>query len=230
MHPNAGRIEDSANSSEAILGMVAASKLAQLLNEGGRRSTRRADKKRELAGHAIATLGQFGYARTSLRDIAERSGVSLGVLHYYFEDKIELIAFCVTMFKDKFIEGMRLAVETSPSPDVVVRQFTEGLVDAVRNEAPIHMLWYDINAQAQFDPSFRLVVREVEKALIDVVARMLSRVEAEKADAARVYMACDGIFRYHLMRHICGDADALDNMREALLALFRRIAAQPDSF
>lgn len=200
--------------------MADASKLAQSEDEGGRRATRWSDKKRDLAKHAIATLGQLGYARTSLRDIAEQSGVSLGVLHYYFEDKNELISFCVVMYKHKFVDVLNVAVDERASSDVAIRQFVEGLVAAARGDTSTHTLWYDISAQAQFDPAFRPVVREVEDALIAVVARTLRRAGVRKADAATVYMVCDGIFRHYLLRHVCGEADALDNLREALLAVF----------
>ena len=56
---------------------------------------RRVDKfearRAELADAALATLGELGYARTSLREIAQKTEFSHGVLHYYFRDKNELI-------------------------------------------------------------------------------------------------------------------------------------------
>src|SRR5690349_15394605 len=53
------------------------------------------ERRRELADAALQTLSELGYARTSLREIAQHTSFSHGVLHYYFRDKVELITYCV---------------------------------------------------------------------------------------------------------------------------------------
>lgn len=50
-----------------------------------------AERRAQLAASALQTLSELGYARTSLRDIAQNSEFSHGVLHYYFSDKVDLI-------------------------------------------------------------------------------------------------------------------------------------------
>ena len=60
----------------------------------------KADARREqLAESVLTTLGELGYAKTSLREIAQNSPFSHGVLHYYFDNKIELIIYCVRYYK-----------------------------------------------------------------------------------------------------------------------------------
>ena len=54
-----------------------------------------AERRVELAEAALQTLSELGYARTSLREIAQNSVFSHGVLHYYFKDKADLITCCV---------------------------------------------------------------------------------------------------------------------------------------
>ena len=51
--------------------------------------SRYSDRRQELAQHALSALAELGFARLNLREIASRSGVALGVIHYYFEDKKE---------------------------------------------------------------------------------------------------------------------------------------------
>ena len=55
----------------------------------------------ELAEAALETLAELGYARTSLREIAQKSEFTHGVLHYYFSDKVDLICCCVRHYKAK---------------------------------------------------------------------------------------------------------------------------------
>ena len=57
------------------------------------------ERRTQLAISALATLGELGYARTSLREIAQNSEFSHGVVHYYFADKLELITHCVRYYK-----------------------------------------------------------------------------------------------------------------------------------
>ena len=42
------------------------------------------ERRTQLAESALATLGELGYARTSLREIAQNCAFSHGVVHYYF--------------------------------------------------------------------------------------------------------------------------------------------------
>ena len=72
-----------------------------------------AGRREELAAAALKTLSELGYAKTSLREIAQNSDISHGVLHYYFRDKIELITYCVRQYKtecitryDEIVAGM----------------------------------------------------------------------------------------------------------------------------
>ena len=51
------------------------------------------ERRNQLAESALQTLGELGYARTSLREIANNSEFSHGVVHYYFADKLELIVY-----------------------------------------------------------------------------------------------------------------------------------------
>jgi len=58
-----------------------------------------AERRAQLAASALQTLSELGYARTSLRDIAQNSEFSHGVLHYYFNDKVDLIIESVKQYK-----------------------------------------------------------------------------------------------------------------------------------
>ena len=53
------------------------------------------ERRAELGEAALTTLATLGYARTSLREIAQNTEFSHGVLHYYFSDKVDLIVCSV---------------------------------------------------------------------------------------------------------------------------------------
>ena len=86
------------------------------------------ERRNQLAESALQTLGELGYARTSLREIANNSEFSHGVVHYYFADKLELIIYCVRYYK----AHVRDAATTAWSPTSTT---AEELLDALRRQA-----------------------------------------------------------------------------------------------
>ena len=149
-----------------------------------RKSEKSSEKKRELALHAISSLAELGFARINLRDVAQRSGVSLGVIHYYFENKTDLLICCVGMYKEDFIVGLKELIAQARQVDKLVVDLADYLADTIDRHAHIHRLWYDVRAQAQFDSAFQPAVDEVEHALTDVFRVLLVKLQELKIDCS----------------------------------------------
>src|SRR5579863_3379286 len=119
----------------------------------------RADKlesrRIELAEAALETLAELGYARTSLREIAQKSEFTHGVLHYYFSDKVDLICCCVRHYKAKCVTRYDQITSAAQSRDELMKGFLEKLGETVRDEARMHRLWYDLRSQSLFEAAFR---------------------------------------------------------------------------
>ncbi len=196
-------------------------KIDRLNDKARQRTTKRSKRKEELADFAIDALKQLGYARTSLRDIAEHSGVSVGMLHYYFEDKVDLISFCVRRYKATFIDEMDKVILGSTELGSLAENFADSLSRAIRDDAETHRLWYDIRTQALFEDSFQDVVSEIEAGLIELVERLLDKINLPNDVARSVYLNLDGSFRYYLQRHIFGDATAVETFRQSVLGQLR---------
>ena len=62
-----------------------------------------AERRAELAEATLQTLSELGYARTSLREIAQNCRITHGVLHYYFRDKVDLILCSVRQYKARCV-------------------------------------------------------------------------------------------------------------------------------
>jgi AcrR family transcriptional regulator len=174
-----------------------------------------AERRAQLAATALQTLAELGVARTSLRDIAQNSEFSHGVLHYYFSDKIELITCCVRQFKAECVKRYDGIVASSGSPDELKRGFGALMAATLRGEAKMHRLWYDLRMQSLFDDTFRADVKEIDESLERMVWRIVSRY-AELAGApvalskAAAYAVYDGLFQHALFRYLAGDASAAD--------------------
>jgi AcrR family transcriptional regulator len=186
------------------------------------------ERRDELAAAALATLAEQGYANTSLRDIAQHSAFSHGVLHYYFADKFELISYCVRQYKTRCVQRYDTIVATAATADQLLAEVGAAMTGTLRDDAAMHRLWYDLRNQSQFDERYRADVGDIDKSLEQMIWRIVSRY-AELAgrppavSPGLAYALADGVFQQSLLAYLSGDPDALDrfgaNMRQVLPSL-----------
>jgi len=187
-----------------------------------------ATRREELAAAAMLALAELGYARTGLRDIAERTEFSHGLLHYYFADKDDLIYECVRLYKKDCIARHDAMVEQAQTAGDVRAAFAAYLAATIREDGRMHRLWYDLRNQSMFEPSLRGTVAEIDKSLEAMVWRVISRY-AEATDRTPLierefaYRLFDGLFQHTLMRYLEGEQDAPDELSRQVEATLDRI-------
>ncbi len=199
--------------------MAAANKIIKLQEAAQKRVEQRAETKVELANHAIAALAELGYARTSMRDIAAQSQRSIGALNYYFEDKSDLISYCVRIYKQDFVRQIDEIIAGATSRETLVNNFIAGFVQTLDEEAITHRLWYDIRSQSLFDDGFHNVVVEIEQALIDMVGRLLRGIDRADKNERETYYLLDSSFRYHLQLRLQNSPNALNLFKDELTTI-----------
>lgn len=161
-------------------------------------------RRDQLAESALVTLGQQGYARTSLRDIAANSPFSHGVVHYYFRDKNELIVYCVRHHKSRCVLRYDDVVHTAQTVEELVDGFIAKLRETLTVDAPVHRLWYDLRSASMFEEPLRETVTVIDGWLEDMVWRIVSRY-AElggrelAVTPATAYAIIDGLFQQALL-------------------------------
>ncbi|WP_236789164.1 TetR/AcrR family transcriptional regulator [Amycolatopsis sp. GM8] len=176
------------------------------------------ERRRLLAEGALQTLAERGYARTSLREIAQHTEFSHGTLHYYFRDKVELITYCVRQYKAHCVLRYDGIVDTAESPEQLAVEFGDGLAATLKEEAFMHRLWYDLRAQSLFEETFRTDVAEIDGGLQEMIWRIVSRyADLSGRDPVcpppMAYAFFDGLFEQALLRFLSGSETALDELR-----------------
>ena len=172
-----------------------------------------AERRAELADAALQTLSELGYARTSLREIAQNTEFSLGVLHYYFADKVELITHCVRTYKAKCVQRYDEIVAIAKTPDELRKGFAAGMAETLRDDASLHRLWYDLRTQSLFEKAFKKDVQEIDASLSRMIWRIVSEYAALsnaeiKISQGLAYALFDGLFQHALLRQLHGDVRA----------------------
>src|ERR1700678_2829675 len=179
------------------------------------------ERRDQLAAATLQTLAQHGYANTSLRDIAQNSEFSHGVLHYYFADKFELIMYCVRQYKAECVTRYDSIVATAVGADQLRRGFGAAMAGTLVEDATLHRLWYDLRNQSLFDEKFRADVTDIDQSL----QRMIWRIVGKYAELSGVplavtpelaYALLDGVFQHALVRHVVGDAAAAGWLDESV--------------
>ena len=181
---------------------------------------------------ALQTLAELGYARTSLREIAQNSEFSHGVLHYYFTDKLDLILCSVRQYKARCVTRCDQVTAEAMSFDELMDGFTASLGDTLRTEAPMHRLWYDLRAQSLFEEAFRADVAELDKSLENMIWRVMSRVSVPakkplQVQPSVIYAILDGLFQQCLLKHLSGDRNAVPEMQSQVRWTIAQIVGVP---
>lgn len=188
-------------------------------------------RRAELSEATLATLAELGYARTSLREIAQKSDYSHGVLHYYFTDKVDLICTSVRQYKSRCATRYDEVTQTATTREALLDGFLARLGETMRSEAPMHRLWYDLRAQALFDPAFREDVIQIDALLEQMVWRVASRWCAlggsEPAmTPTNLYALFDGLFQRYLLEYFARGEPAIAAFLETVRLLFPALDGQ----
>jgi TetR/AcrR family transcriptional repressor of bet genes len=188
------------------------------------------ERRRALASSALRTLGELGYARASLREIAQNSEFTHGVVHYYFDDKLDLIVYGVRQYKETCVHRYDGVVADATSADGLLVAFADKLVETIVDEAPMHRLWYDLRSQAMFEESLREAVLMIDKTLEAMVWRVIARYaeldgRTPAVAPAAAYAMLDGLFQQALLGHVCGRADSLAELKAHVEDLLPRLVA-----
>jgi AcrR family transcriptional regulator len=204
-----------------MIGSVALTEVAERNRDriARRQVDKFAERRAQLAAAALRTLAEQGYARTSLRDIAQNSQFSHGVLHYYFADKFELITYCVRQYKAECVTRYDSIVATASSADELSHGFGAAMATTLREDATMHRLWYDLRNQSLFDETFRADVLEIDQSLERMIWRIVSKfAELSRAPLAvtpsLAYALMDGLFQHALLSHLGGNASAAADLDE----------------
>jgi AcrR family transcriptional regulator len=193
-----------------------------------------AERRAELAEAALQTLAELGYARTSLREIAQNSEFTHGVLHYYFRDKVDLILCSVRQYKARCVTRYDQVTADARTYEDLMTGFLAALAQTMRDEAHMHRLWYDIRSQTLFEAAFRADVAELDKSLEDMIWRIVRRFaeltgEPQNMPPRVIYAMIDGLFQQCLLKHLSGDADAIGQMQEDVGLVLSKITKNPSA-
>lgn len=102
------------------------------------------------------------------------------------------------------------------------------MAGTLREDAPMHRLWYDLRSQGLFEESFRDDVLDIDQSLERMIWRVVSHY-AELAGSppavspAVAYAVFDGLFQQALLRYLTGRDSAATDLQTGVEQLLDRV-------
>lgn len=188
-------------------------------------------RRTELAVATLHTLAGLGYARTSLREIAQNSEFSHGVLHYYFADKQDLVTEAVRQYEAVCVTRYDEVVANATSAEELREGFVTRFLETLRADTPLHRLWYDLRNQSLFEASFRDDVREIDQRREAMILRVITRYAelsgtAPATSSTTAYALVDGVFQTGLRHALSGHDDEVAVLEAELPRVLGSLLAQ----
>ncbi len=132
----------------------------------------RSHKLDALLADAARVFAQRGYHRTSMRDLAKASGVSLAGLYYYVQSKDELLYLIQTRSFDAVVAGMHERLASVKDPIERLGRFIENHLDYFASHmAEMKVLSHEAEAlTGDYLHDVNEKKREYTRALMDILA------------------------------------------------------------
>lgn len=195
-------------------------------------------RRRQVAEALLRAVGERGLARTTLADVADRAGVSVGLVQSYFRTKSQLLRFGVEYLYKRGEERLD-AVGRGEHPPASIRDW---VLRAARTLLPLDderraelVVWLEFLPATLTDPDMSRLHRDTTAALVDGFARALAgaRHRGElpsdtdvRAEAASLVAFVDGLTTHHL---VTGAPYTEESIGAALETYLDRLFPAPES-
>ena len=127
-----------------------------------------------LLADAARVFAQHGYHRTSMRDLARETGVSLSGLYYYVRSKEELLFLIQERNFTAVLDGMRERLDGVTDPIERLTRFVDNHLDYFASHmAEMKVLSHEAGAlEGDFLARVNDIKREYTRALMDILAEV----------------------------------------------------------
>jgi len=116
-------------------------------------------RRAELAEAALATLAEFGHSGTTVSRVAERAGMSQGLVHHYFKSKTDLLEVAMRQLNAHSREQVLECVKRADTPREKLYAVVASLFPPDLFERGFAQAWLSFCAEAAFTPSYARIQR-----------------------------------------------------------------------
>ncbi len=142
------------------------------------------DRREALVEAAIESLKRHGQEGLSVRRIAARAGVSIGLINHHFPNKDTLVAESYRTFSRRLTASFQAAVATAgPKPRSRLRAFFNAVFSRPNLDPQVLTAWVVYWGLMQVSPEMRVVHEQEGRGYGDLLGRLLSDLARERGQA-----------------------------------------------
>jgi AcrR family transcriptional regulator len=133
-----------------------------------------AERRAQLVEAALSVAAADGIGAATVRRVAERAGVALGVVHYCFADKDELLDALAARIVDGLSGAAEVSLEDAPDLAGALTAAIDGMWAAIERAPGEQLLTYELTTHALRAPGLRAVAERQYAASQAAAARLLT--------------------------------------------------------
>lgn len=143
--------------------------------DGGAETSAQDERRAQMLTAAAQLISERGFAQTRIVDVAQRVGVSPGLVVYYFETKDKLLTAALSHSESAFYQAAEDLLHTKAT----LPQRLETLVDLTfasngNPDVPVSWgLWFDLWGQAYRHPQVAVDRRELDDQWRNLIIRIV---------------------------------------------------------
>lgn len=155
------------------------------------------DKKQKIVEAASKLFAEKGYEKASIKEIAKEAGITSGLVHYYFQNKEEILSDVVLDASHQYTRDMQALKQAVPEG-----QLAESAMQATKERVQKHPDWYrlryELFAIGLRNPHFAEKVNQIidngQSGISHLLTPMMPNAEEDVAAVAAILLACfDGL-------------------------------------
>lgn len=196
---------------------------------------------------ALHLFGQHGFEATTTRMVAQRAGMNLGAIPYYFGAKEDLYTQSATFLADYIAQRQTpalIALQTVASqgvtPEMRCELIADFLIEQARllmtEEVPSSWLMFFLRAQTEthldgFEPLYSRVIEPMQSSLCNLIAPLIGQEPDAGPTRLFTFTLCQQVLTHRLFdqvlqRRMGWDALTLQRGHEVLTMLRNTLVSQ----
>jgi len=130
-------------------------------------------RRNQLREAAYRLISRYGYGGVSIRDMAKEAGMSTGLVHYYFNNKEELLLSILSLMNLKLKERTVKALAKTTGPREKLERFIQLAFGQAYREREYYHVVVDFWSMASRNERMRKANARLLKSYIDVCSGIL---------------------------------------------------------
>jgi TetR/AcrR family transcriptional repressor of bet genes len=136
----------------------------------------RSQRRQELIRATIAVIARCGYSGTTVARVAEKAGVSVGLMNFHFDSKDRLFEETFRHLADEYEQVWRRHLDTAPAEARArVRAMIECYFDRRVLTREKLAVWFTFWSDAELRDRYRMSALRVERRYLDALEQEIAR-------------------------------------------------------